>query len=364
MAELLILGDSILWGQGLDEPSKCSTLLCKAWQSATQAEVNLHRYAHSGADIWDDGQSGILAAINPSPPPFPASFPITDEAILDSMGCADDAGRDLVGEIPNEEPYILRQILDAKDNLGDAPVDLVLVDGGINDTEVYNLVLPGKSLAAVVARGRSIQPRLTFVLTKIGAAFPSAKILVTGYYPVVSGQTRILELLQFAKRVATAALQEGVDIAGGLLSVLEHPFESILAAPETATVASLRLPDPLAPLVSDLANRCAAWTGAIHAAIRQSVATFDPEGTVAAFADPQFAPQHAVFAPESLLWRYTNGQPPDPMVALRKSWCEAKALDGFARLSVECASMGHPSPEGAKRYAETCIGAARALGVF
>ncbi len=357
MAELLILGDSILWGQGLDEPSKCSTLLCEAWRNATQLAVNSHRYAHSGA-------SGLLAAINPNPPPFPASFPVTDEAVLDSMGCADDAGRDLVGDIPNEEPYILRQILDAKANLGDTPVDLVLLAGGINDTEVYNLVLPGKSLAAVVARGRSIQPRLTFVLSKIGAAFPSAKILVTGYYPVVSAQTRILELLQFARRVATAALQEGVDIAGGLLSILEHPFEMIVATPETATVASLRLPDPLAPLVSDLANRCAAWTGAIHAAIQQSVAIFDPDGNVAAFVDPQFAPEHAVFAPESLLWRYTNGQPPDPMAPLRKSWCDAKGLDGFARLSVECASIGHPSPDGAKRYAEACSRAAQELGVF
>jgi hypothetical protein len=366
MGEMLVLGDSILWGQGLNEADKATSLLRDAWGAAEQGEVNVHRFAHSGADVWEDGQSGVLAAINPVPPPFPASFPLNDEAILNSPACPPDGFVDYRGEIPGEAPYILRQILDAKANLGATPIDLVLLDGGINDTEVYNLVLPGKSLSAVVARGRSIQPRVAFALNKIGAAFPSAKILVTGYYPVVSEQTRIVELLQFARRVGIAALQEGVTLADDLRLIIERPFEGHLPQAETLSIQAFRAPDPLAPIVWDLAHRCSAWTDAIHAALQQSIAMFNGSRTVAVadFVDPQFGPQHAVFAPETLLWEYVNGQPPDPLAPARSQWCNTRNLGGFERLFVECASMGHPSPLGAKRYADALIAKARALGVF
>jgi hypothetical protein len=364
MPHLLVVGDSIQWGQGLDEPEKMSALLREAWQAAAGVDVTVHRFAHSGADVWDDGQSGILAAINPVPPPFPGSFPITHAAIAGAAAsAATEAERDAIGEIPSDAPFLLRQILDAKISLAGTEVDLVLVDGGINDTEIYNLVLPGKDLAAVVARAQSLLPRICFALTKVGEAFPKAKILLTGYYPVVSRQSRLLGVLQFAKRVAEAAVQEGVQDLAKLVPLLEHPFEPALQK-QDVSFAELSPQDPLGALAGDLANRCAAWTMAMHSVLRQAAAIQDSTGRLAAFVDPQFGPETAIFAPTSLLWRFKDGQPTDPLAGARKRFCDANGIEGFRRLLVECASLGHPAPAGAKKYAAAVIAQARSLGVF
>src|SRR5258708_23663543 len=114
MPSMLVLGDSILWGQGLAEQDKCTAYLRDAWSHASGAPIDEYRFAHSGADIWDDGQSGILAPLNPSPPVFPAVLPC-DKAILSRRPSQPTpAERDAVGEIPADEAYLLRQILDAR----------------------------------------------------------------------------------------------------------------------------------------------------------------------------------------------------------------------------------------------------------
>jgi hypothetical protein len=64
VAQWLVLGDSILWGQGLDESQKGTRLAA----GVSPFPVDICRYAHGGADIRDDDQSGLAAAINPEPP--------------------------------------------------------------------------------------------------------------------------------------------------------------------------------------------------------------------------------------------------------------------------------------------------------
>ena len=354
MARMLVMGDSILWGQGLLEDDKMSTLLARAWGAAAGDTVDVQRFAHSGADIWDDGQSGILAAINPEPPPFPAGdFSVGDGAIDLTRESSPTVSPD-DGEMPDEEPYLLAQILDAGRRLADEPVDLVLVDMGINDTEVYNLVLPGKSTAAVVRRATSLAPRVRFALGKIGATFPSAKVLVTGYYPVVSTQTDADEIFQFTKRVIDAVTGAQLDVPNSMLSI----FRELEKLGDAAGELFDRL------VVPALADRCTKWTDAIHAMLRQEVATFSSGGQVAAFVDPRFGPENAAFAPQTLLWPFKDGEPTDPMADVRRRVSDARGLVGFDRLQAECASLGHPSPSGARAYADAAIADARALGVF
>ncbi|WP_438021657.1 hypothetical protein WMF18_30160 [Sorangium sp. So ce315] len=365
MAKMLVLGDSILWGQGLNEEDKASNLFRRRWEASLNEAVEVHRFAHSGADIWDDGQSSVIAAIDPTPPPFTKTFDVGDRAIGMTRPCGKtQASRDAIGEVPDEEPYLLRQILDATEELRGTRIDLVLVDAGINDTEVYNLVLPGKSAESVVARGSSVQPRLEFALRNIGASFPDAKVIVTGYYSVVSEQTRARELVQFVRRVAWAAIESGARAGQALHAFAQDAaFLTLGDDPETQ-LKGLDLRDPLAFPVRNLAARCRDWTTAMHQAIRDAVRRFNDGRNVAAFADPEFGPEHAVFTDQTLLWQFRHGEPQDPKAMMRASYCEQVGIHGFDRLVIECASMGHPNPEGARRYGDAIARAAQELGLL
>jgi hypothetical protein len=367
MKRMLVLGDSISWGQGLDEAHKSSALLARAWSAALGDELlDVVRFAHSGADIWDDGQSGVTAALDPAPPPFESIFFRSEGAIRETPPCgATQAARDARGEVPDETPYLLRQIVDAAAELGpEKKVDLVVLNAGINDTEIYNLIMPGKLREKVVARGTSLKARIEFTLSTLGAAFPGAKVLMTGYYPVVSEKTRVLELLQLWHRLAAAALEEGI-IAVEKVLPFGSGLESASVNPsKEAQLEEFLFPDPLAALVADLAARCRDWTVAMHGVLTEAIAAFDAGRHVASFVDPAFGPEHAIFAPQSLLWPFVDGQPTDPLAAARKKYCQVRDIRGFDRLTIECASMGHPSVEGAQRYGDALIRAARGLQMF
>jgi hypothetical protein len=68
-------------------------------------------------------------------------------------------------------------------------------------------------------------------------------------------------------------------------------------------------------------------------------------------------------AAESLV--AVRGRQPHRPDGRRTAPClRAREIQGFERLDAECASLGHPSPRGAKRYVNAIIAQARAMGVF
>src|SRR5262249_22159955 len=109
---MVVLGDSIMWGQGLPQDQKFSTLV-QNWLAKWVAPRPVQRFvfAHSGARIAPTGND-----TGPDLSNGPAAF---------------------VGEVPDPSPSILSQIelaLNRLPQLGVAQpsdVDLVLVDGGI-----------------------------------------------------------------------------------------------------------------------------------------------------------------------------------------------------------------------------------------
>jgi hypothetical protein len=346
MPSMLVLGDSILWGQGLLEDQKCTMKLKAAWEaSAPGLVVEHHRFAHSGADVWDDNRSGILAKLAVWPPRFPP-LPHLDYSKVQPCEPTETL-RDGVGEIPNDQPYILRQIFDAATTLQGKQIDLVVVDMGINDMTVYDLVLPGKSERAVVKRARSLKPYVKKVLEEIGDSFPNAKVLVTGYYAIVSKESNLSAILQFANDLVQ------------LVPFIHFPWSVIYA--------TSRVTEPAFKLIGQgLASRDAAWRDAMHDVLRTAVSVFNAKRGVgvAEFVDPDFLPQHSVFTSKSLLWQYRKGKAPDPRAQDRIDWCNKNKIEGFDRLIIESASLGHPSPKGAERYAGKLIEAAGRLGIF
>src|ERR1043166_2297062 len=103
---LLVLGDSISWGQGLKDEHK-AWYLVKSWlQQNTGREVRERIEAHSGA---------VIGTVNQSEPP---------------------AFSDLNGELSRAYPTIHGQIDHALKMYPDPlTVDLVIVDGCINRSE-------------------------------------------------------------------------------------------------------------------------------------------------------------------------------------------------------------------------------------
>jgi len=358
MPHLLVLGDSILWGQGLEERYKPTRLLADAWASAASAAVTISRFAHSGAMIWREdpphGANGCPPELMSAPPPFAATLPVGDDEVRATLGCGAPDDRDRDGEIPRSEPYILRQILDARRELTTDP-DLVLVDCGINDTRLYNLVLPGKDTAAVVARARSLRPFMRFALRSVTDAFENARVIVTGYYPVVAGGSRHRKLYHFGVDVLRAA---GQVVADSIANAL-HP-DHIIAVSQHDTIVRIPTYNPVKHYFDELVERNASWVTAIHDTIHSVIGELGLGGRIG-LAIPRFGDDEVLFGRDTLLWGGTDDQVRDERDRIAATSTE---LTPYDRLVTRVASVGHPNVRGAKRYAEAVIRAAGDLEVF
>src|SRR5512143_1544595 len=102
MSRMVALGDSVVWGQGLEPGEKFSSLV----QAALDID-SCTLLAHSGATI------GV--GVDTTEPP-------------------------LDGEVPTWYPTILQQCAAFTDS--PETVDLVIVNGGINDVEVRTILNP------------------------------------------------------------------------------------------------------------------------------------------------------------------------------------------------------------------------------
>ena len=159
--QMLVLGDSIMWGQGLKPEQKFSWRI-KCWlQEKTGREVHTRVEAHSGA---------LLAGASTTPPRFKSND----------------------GEVNLPFPTINEQLDNAVSFYGPSrsKVELILVDGCINDVDVSNLLNAGAS-------PEWLRERITTrcgagmhdLLRRITDSFPNAHVVVTGYYRMISTST-------------------------------------------------------------------------------------------------------------------------------------------------------------------------------
>ena len=173
---LLVLGDSIAWGQGLREEHK-AWYLVKTWLETNAGRPVRERVeAHSGAVIGSAGDS----AGNP--------VPVQD------------------GEVNRGLPSVNDQIDNALRSYADpGKVDLVIVDGCINDLDARRLLNAVNTPEGIrdVAQ-QKCGPPMEALLGRITTAFPSAHVIVTGYYPILSEKTESdLFMRALAKRFYT-----------------------------------------------------------------------------------------------------------------------------------------------------------------
>jgi len=289
---MLVVGDSIAWGQGLRDQDKYPKLVAdwlheKAGRSVEYDLVD-RNLAHSGAQV--DPSVGCLP----------------DHRAIFSWYSA--------GEIPSDTPNIgACQVTAAKA----IPADLILVDGCINDIGVLNIMFSPlgdftKSVPTDCGR------RVTDMLVKLHDDHPNAKIVYTGYYPIIDQSLSPSQILKIARNYGLSQ----AALAGLTAELLKRNSTNFYDAYRAQAPNSVNLAVTARP------------------------------GTWLEYADPGFVTGDGLFDSNSKLYDGVN----DPMRVERLLNClDADSTPGLGstdRGKCLIASMGHPNEAGAKLYAD------------
>lgn len=163
--DIVVIGDSIAAGQGLDEAHRYSTLVADRVAALTGEEVRVHDLAHSGAGL-----------LGPCVPAF---------------------GR----EVPQLTPSVACQLAAAA--AADVDYELVLFSGCINDIGVVEL-LAGTSDPSSAVRdlcGPALRDQVAAAVALPGGPL----VAVTGYYQFVSARTVVSALPNLSRLCQTGA---------------------------------------------------------------------------------------------------------------------------------------------------------------
>lgn len=324
---LLVVGDSISWGQGLKDEHKAWYLVKKWIEQNTRREVRVQVEAHSGAVI------GPVRGDDPR-----ANF------LID-------------GEISRAQPTINDQIDNARASFADpAQVDLVLVNGCINDVDSRQLLNAANTPDQIhdLAQAKC-GPPVENLLTKIATVFPAANIVIIGYYPIITEYTaNDLFMRTLAKRFYMPADGEPRLNDKALRARL------IAISREWYQTSSLILMTGARKINADLVAKGS----------QQHVL----------FADAAFRPEHSFAANKSRLWGFDASALRKLLVVLtlgkvqlrtnderrgqRSELCNAiykkpenetreqKAIREDRLMRCRLAAVGHPNRKGAAMYAD------------
>ena len=178
---ILTLGDSVMWGQGLYDENKFShrlrDWLCKLRSGGicqNKEDVQLHVEAHSGAII--------------------AEPKMEKDKALEERFLREVAPIRYYGEVNNAYPTVGGQIKLArrhyeKNSIPLNEVDLVILNGGINDLNASTLLVHKLIGGDVTERVNKYFAPMPDILERVAETFPNARIVVTGYFPLVSEGT-------------------------------------------------------------------------------------------------------------------------------------------------------------------------------
>ncbi|MCA1605169.1 MAG: SGNH/GDSL hydrolase family protein [Acidobacteria bacterium] len=248
---MLVLGDSIMWGQGLREEEKISARV-KCWlQEKTNREVKVHVEAHSGA---------VVSAAS--------------EARLNFT-----SGN---GEVNLPTPSVNEQLdhaIQFYQTERSTPA-LILMNGCINDVGVRNLLAASTPLEDLRARAaKSCGEDMFALLQRVRTRFPQSHVLVTSYYPLVSPQTD----------------------NNAFLRLLVKKLNSL--RPEATRMTDKEMRARLIAISDEWYKSSTASLMAAVARINDN-ATTDSSVSKVRFVEIQFGPEHVFAAPHTLLWNF------------------------------------------------------------
>lgn len=288
---ILTFGDSVCWGQGLIEEHKFDRLYANA------KGLQLTRIAHSGAVIGTS--SDALNEVEP-------------------------------GEVPVGSPSVWQQMLTQQDW---SQVQLVLLNGGINDVSLTRILNPGigkSNLERLVDQfcRQAMQSLLEATAERL--TVPNVSVAVIGYYPILSGESA-------GTKIQVQSLLEIHGVAA----------TSVIAKDEFS----------FSDLIPAIFDNCLTFWKASDAAFQEAV---DAANTrlgrrACIFVKLPFVEENAMWAPHSLLWELNALLLPEDEVSdARGAICETLYGDVIHIPQwIQCvrASAGHPNVDGSARIA-------------
>lgn len=251
---LLVIGDSIMWGQGLREEEKFSSRV-KCWLvEKTNREVRIHREAHSGA---------VISAASLPKPAFTSRS----------------------GEVNLTTPTINEQLDNAIQFYREdrSSPDLILMNGCINDIGVKSLLTAATPLEDLRARvHKSCSEDMYGLLQRVRKSFPASYVLVPSYYPIVSPLTADNAFIRLLVKSLNNQKIEGrrmsdKEIRERLITISSEWYKSSTANLSEA-VAKTNAGDGPGPATAKVM-----------------------------FVEIQFGPEHVFAAPDTLLWNFIFG---------------------------------------------------------
>jgi lysophospholipase L1-like esterase len=303
---IVTIGDSVCWGQRLLDEHKFDRILAERWagNAADRESENggLQRLAHSGAILGKETDTSTQS-----------SYP----------------------EIPDSYPSIWQQLL-IVENWAD--VDLLLVNGGLNDVSLDRMLDPWIKPEQIEQWTRQYcQAEMARLLTAAAGKVvkPEARIVVLGYYPFLSSETKFDD----AKHAQALMEEHGVATGPGGVGKSD---------------------DPLA-LVPAIIDNCMMFWRIAESGLQAAAATANAAAAreVCVFVASGLTEENALWAPESLLWGLTPELgAEDEVKVLRDRACSAEygnLVHLIAWIRCDHASVGHPDVAGAAKIAETLL---------
>ena len=284
---LLAIGDSVVWGQGLAKQHKTAAIL------ACHFGAELGMLAHAGAKI---GVRDSYSVTMPS------------------------------GEIPCFFPTILQQLKNFQGNAG--AVKWVLLNGGINDVEIQRVFNPMVPLYELELHTRNYCGRDFLILLRhVIRRFRRARVLVLGYYPGLSHQSR----------------PAGIEA-----------FYSLVHGMRFAPLGEPQL------FRHEIVEHCLRFWKLSSGLLRGAVEHVNREAgrPRAVFVDCGMSEANAAYAPQSMLWELDPDEPeraPDEVAAERREACKLVGAGPLQMRQAILSSAGHPNVAGAAFMAEQCI---------
>jgi lysophospholipase L1-like esterase len=307
---MAVIGDSVAWGNGLDDRNKFSALVANTIEQETGKRVIRQVYAQSGAAIVPDDEDGLC-----------------------EFNC--------FGEAPTVDTSITVQA-----DLIEWPevMDLILLDGCINDVGVSTILFaetPDDELVSLTEQ--FCEEEMVILLQKVRSLAPQARIAVTAYFPVVSVESDLFGVRQWVLARGEEVGKDALEIKEELVSKSSLFYESSLQNLAAAVGAVNAMDESgekilFAPVDFGASN-----------------ATFAPDSWLWGLtAENELAEPLEI---ELKLF------PEDQVVDFRSALCgQWEALGDV--ITCLYASVAHPNVAGAGAYAEAIIDRLRARGLL
>jgi hypothetical protein len=239
------------------------------------------------------------------------------------------------GDIPQDYPSIQQQADEFANTPNAATVDLILVNGCANDVGFENFLDPmatQSSIAPLVAQ--YCLGDMTAFLQKMATQFPSAKIIVPGYYQGLSMDTDPGYYVNL------------VGVLYGLSNNQGLGPSALAAAVGVTPVTRLNVTSNAGFFAAQANMQLANAVNAANSGLSQPRIFF---------ADPQFGPTNAANASNAWVFGLSGGvlSPTDSLASVNRRKAQCASL--YNNLSVdylfcELASAGHPNETGATKY--------------